>query len=52
MDKPAAKEPYEPPDVLRVKLVSDELAAIGCKTLTGAGPASTCLRTMCKNVGT
>ena len=52
MDKGDAKEPYEPPDVLRVKLVSDELAVIGCKTLRGAGPASTCLRTMCKNIGT
>jgi hypothetical protein len=51
VDKADTKEPYEPPDVLRVKLVSDELAVIGCKTLKGAGPASTCLRTMCKNVG-
>jgi hypothetical protein len=55
VDKPAPvrkKEPYEPPEVLRVKLVSDELAVVGCKTLTGAGPASNCLQTMCKNVGT
>jgi hypothetical protein len=51
MEKAVAKEPYERPDVLRVKLVSDELAVIGCKTLRGAGPASSCLRTMCKNVG-
>jgi len=51
VEKPVAKRPYEPPDVVRVKLVPDELAVIGCKTLTGAGPASSCLRTMCKNVG-
>lgn len=51
MDKADAKEPYEAPDVLRVLLVSDELAVTGCKTLTGAGPASSCRRTMCKNIG-
>jgi len=51
VDKADAKEPYEAPDVLRVLLVSDELAVTGCKTLTGAGPASSCRRTMCKNIG-
>jgi len=51
VEKADAKEPYEPPDVLRVTLVSDELAVTGCKTLQGAGPASSCRRTMCKNVG-
>lgn len=51
MEKAEAKQPYEKPDVLRVKLVSDELAVAGCKTLRGAGPAATCLRTQCKNVG-
>jgi hypothetical protein len=51
VEKPVAKQPYEPPDVVRVKLVPDELAVIGCKTLKGAGPASSCVRTMCKNVG-
>lgn len=47
----APREPYQPPEVLRVKLVSDELAVVGCKTLRGAGPGGTCSRTMCKNVG-
>lgn len=51
MPKPVDKKPYERPDVTRVKLVADELAVAGCKTLQGAGPASSCLRTACKNVG-
>jgi hypothetical protein len=51
VDKDDPREPYVPPEILRVKLVSEEMAVVGCKTLTGAGAGSNCRRTMCKNIG-
>jgi hypothetical protein len=38
-----AKEPYESPEIQKVKLVKDELAVTGCKTSTGAGRFGACL---------
>jgi hypothetical protein len=39
------KEPYEPPQVVKVKLVRDELAVTSCKTtVASAGPTTGCLR--------
>lgn len=37
-----AKEAYEPPEIVRVQLVRDELAVTGCKTNTSAGPTTGC----------
>jgi hypothetical protein len=37
------KEPYEAPEIQRVKLVKDELAVTGCKTTTSAGRSGACL---------
>ncbi len=40
MSEKAKKEAYEPPLVLRVKLVAGEMAVTGCKTRTQTtGPA-------------
>ncbi len=40
-----AKEPYERPEVVRVKLAKEEMAAAGCKrNSTSAGAYTTCLR--------
>jgi len=48
MDKP--KEPYEPPEILKVKLVRDELAVTACKTQTSAtGPTTGCVRSNCRD---
>jgi hypothetical protein len=46
-----AKESYEPPRIERVKLVRDELAVATCKTRTGAGPTTGCLRGACRAIG-
>jgi len=41
-----AREPYEPPEVVRVKLSREEMAVAGCKrNITAHGPVTTCLRT-------
>jgi hypothetical protein len=45
------KEPYESPEIVKVKLVRDELAVTSCKTQTGAGPTTGCLRGACRAVG-
>jgi hypothetical protein len=40
-----SKQPYERPEITRVKLVRSELAAVGCKTpMTTMGPAVGCVR--------
>jgi hypothetical protein len=31
--RPKAKEPYEPPRIRKIKLVPDELAVTGCKSV-------------------
>jgi hypothetical protein len=36
--KEPGKEKYEPPQIVKVKLVRDEMAATGCKSSSGAGP--------------
>jgi len=45
-DKPA-REPYEPPRIVRVKLVADEMAAGNCKSVRVGGPGSL----VCNNTG-
>jgi len=46
------REPYQPPAILRVKLVKGELAVAGCKTQTSrTGPTTGCFRSNCKNRG-
>ena len=43
MEKP--KDTYEPPEIQRVRLARDELAAVACKTsVSVGGPATGCLR--------
>jgi hypothetical protein len=41
MEQP--KEPYEPPEVVKVKLVKDELSVAACKTPNGAGRFGACM---------
>jgi hypothetical protein len=53
MDAPPPRQPYEPPDVARVKLAADELAVASCKTrtsITGPNPGG-CFRSNCRNAG-
>jgi hypothetical protein len=47
------KEPYEKPDVRKVKLAAGEIAAAGCKTTGGAmGPSfGACSTSHCMSVG-
>jgi hypothetical protein len=47
------KEPYEKPDVRKVKLAAGEIAAAGCKTMGGSmGPSfGACSNSMCMSVG-
>jgi hypothetical protein len=52
MERRTRREPYEPPSILRVKLVKGELAVAGCKTQTSrTGPTTGCFRSNCKNRG-
>ena len=37
------KEPYEPPEVVKVLLVRDELAVTGCKNQANAGRFGPCM---------
>jgi hypothetical protein len=50
-----AREPYEPPEILKVTLVRDELAVTGCKTRgTTTGPVVGCVRGLaggCRSAG-
>jgi hypothetical protein len=46
------REPYDPPKVLRVKIVSGEMAVTGCKVRNGnVGPTLGCQRTACRSIG-
>jgi hypothetical protein len=49
---PEPKQPYEKPEVRRVKLVSGEVAVAGCKTMTSSmGPTTGCQAGMCLSIG-
>jgi hypothetical protein len=50
--KERPKQAYERPEVRRIKLVGEELAAAGCKTPTSKmGPMGGCFFSMCKVSG-
>ena len=52
MKKPPAREPYERPKVIRVRIVSGEMAVTGCKVRNGnVGPTLGCQRTACRSLG-
>ncbi len=57
MDKPVEakplKEPYEKPELRKIKLAAGEVAAAGCKTSGGTmGPTfGTCMMSMCMSIG-
>jgi hypothetical protein len=52
MKKRSLREHYERPKVVRVRIVSGEMAVTGCKTRTSAtGPALGCQRTTCRTIG-
>jgi hypothetical protein len=40
--QPSAKVSYEKPEVRRIKLVPEEMAAVGCKTANGPGRTPRC----------
>jgi hypothetical protein len=41
--QPSGKARYEKPEVQRIKLVPEEMAATGCKTANGPGRAPRCV---------
>ena len=52
MNKRPAREPYERPKVVRVRIVSGEMAVTGCKVRNGnVGPTLGCQRTACRKIG-
>ena len=52
MKKRPAREPYERPKVVRVRIVSGEMAVTGCKVRNGnVGPTLGCQRTACRSLG-
>jgi hypothetical protein len=55
MEPDKEREPYEPPEVVKVKLVRDELAVVGCKTRGAVtGPVVGCVRGLaggCRSAG-
>jgi hypothetical protein len=52
MRKRPARELYERPKVVRVRIVPGEMAVSGCKTRTSAtGPTLGCQRTACRSIG-
>ena len=52
MKKRPVREPYERPNVVRVRIVPGEMAVTGCKTRTSAtGPTLGCQRTSCRSIG-
>jgi hypothetical protein len=53
MKKRAARQAYERPKVVRVRIVSGEMAVTGCKTrVSTTGPTlGGCLRSACRTVG-
>ena len=49
---PDPRKPYHPPELERVQLRADEMAAASCKTNTSTtGPAVGCLQTACRDIG-
>jgi len=52
MNRQEQKEPYETPQIRKVKLVRGELAVAVCKSQTSrTGPTTGCFRSNCKNKG-
>jgi hypothetical protein len=52
MKKAPARLPYERPKVVRVRIVSGEMAVTGCKVRNGnVGPTLGCQRTACQKIG-
>ena len=52
MKKRPAREPYERPKVVRVRIVPGEMAVTGCKIRNGnVGPTLGCQRTACRALG-
>ena len=53
LDAPRAKEPYQKPELRKIRLEAGELAAAGCKTtMIAMGPTfGACSTTMCMAVG-
>ena len=52
MEKREAREPYERPKVVRVRIVSGEMAVTGCKTpRTRQGPTIGCQASNCRAIG-
>ena len=52
MRKRPRRQPYERPKVLRVRIVSSEMAVTGCKVRNGnVGPTLGCQRTACRSMG-
>jgi hypothetical protein len=50
--KRPAREPYERPKVVRVRVVPGEMAIAGCKLRTGfVGPNLGCRRSNCRAIG-
>lgn len=50
--EPEPKQPYEKPELRRIKLVSGEVAAAGCKTMSSSmGPTTGCFAGMCSSIG-
>ena len=48
----AQREPYEPPEIRKVKLIRGEMAVASCKTRTSrTGPTTGCFRSNCKTAG-
>jgi len=52
MEKSREREPYERPKVIRVRIVSGEMAVTGCKTpRTRQGPTIGCQASNCRSIG-
>jgi hypothetical protein len=52
MKKRPAREPYERPKVVRVRIVPGEMAVTGCKRRNeNVGPTLGCQRTACRSMG-
>jgi hypothetical protein len=53
MKKRPTREPYERPKVVRVRIVSSEMAVTGCKMRTSLGGPTPggCLRSACRTPG-
>ncbi len=50
--QPEPKQAYEKPELRRIKLISGEVAAAGCKTMSSSmGPTTGCFSGMCSAIG-